>query len=243
MLVTKHPLYRTWAGMKARCLNAKHHAFPRYGGRGISVCERWANSFVLFLEDMGERPSDKHTLERIDNNRGYEPGNVRWATYKEQAHNTRETRRVTVAGVDYIACELAETIGINTDALFYRINAGFPADKILSKERFWSPVGLTKGRANSLENRRQRTHCSNGHEYTEANTRIENGSRRCLACAAESARKRRAPTLKGRRQSHCAYGHEFTPENTLVYNGHRKCRECGRRHSRENQRKRRMVCA
>lgn len=81
--------YRTLYNIKSRCLNPKANAYYRYGGRGITICDRWLGKDGLknFSEDMGERPSPKHSVDRINNNGNYEPGNCRWATVKEQGAN------------------------------------------------------------------------------------------------------------------------------------------------------------
>ena len=94
---TKHgmvgtPTYRSWSQMKVRCTDPSNHKFPDYGGRGIQVCERWKD-FALFLEDMGVRP-DGTSIDRIDVNGNYEPGNCRWADAKTQRNNRRDSLEV-----------------------------------------------------------------------------------------------------------------------------------------------------
>lgn len=79
--------YRTWTRMKARCQNKNYPKFQMYGGRGVTVCDRWSSSFEAFLEDMGRRPANKTSIDRIDGSKGYEPGNCRWADYFEQNNN------------------------------------------------------------------------------------------------------------------------------------------------------------
>lgn len=88
----KCPEHWAWAGMLGRCYNIKNKDYANYGGRGITVCDRWRHSYVAFLDDVGRKPSNKHSLDRIDNNGSYSPTNCRWATRTVQSRNRRTAR-------------------------------------------------------------------------------------------------------------------------------------------------------
>lgn len=117
--------------MLRRCTNPSDVAWPYYGGRGITVCERW-QSFEQFLEDMGPRPSDAHSIDRIDGNRGYEPGNCRWATKKEQSRNMRRNRMLTLKGVTKPLAAWADTSGINHKTILARLRGGWTIEDALT---------------------------------------------------------------------------------------------------------------
>lgn len=89
--MSKSPEHRAWQQMLQRCRNPKHRAYPSYGGRGISVCDRWL-TFENFFEDVGQRPSAAHSIDRINNDGNYEPNNVRWASGAQQQRNRRTSR-------------------------------------------------------------------------------------------------------------------------------------------------------
>jgi hypothetical protein len=110
--------YKSWSGMKARCENPNHIEYPRYGGRGIKVCESWL-SFDNFLYDMGIRP-EGCSIERIDNDGNYELRNCRWATNKEQARNRRNSRMLTIDGVTQTVVEWSEQAGASKATNIYR---------------------------------------------------------------------------------------------------------------------------
>jgi hypothetical protein len=127
-----HPLYNIWTEMNRRCRATNRNNSDTYSLKGISVCERWQgnNGFTNWLGDMGERPTDNHTLERIDNNKGYSPENCRWATKAEQNRNRSDTTRLVYNGKKMCAAELARIIGINPSTVRRRHHKGQSGDEI-----------------------------------------------------------------------------------------------------------------
>jgi hypothetical protein len=117
------PIYISWQGAKGRCLNPKNKSYPNYGGRGITICDRWKDSFEAFLEDIGEQPAGL-SLDRIDVNGNYEPGNCRWATQSQQMVNLRSSRRINHEGETYSIPEFASLMSVNLANLYYRLRAG-----------------------------------------------------------------------------------------------------------------------
>lgn len=131
--------YSVWSQLKARCNNPKNSRFAMYGGRGISVCERW-NEFGNFLEDMGRRPGKSYSLDRIDNNKGYSPDNCKWSTPHEQMTNRTITRFVSMNGEKVPLATLAKQHNIPANTLRFRILKGWDIDEALNKPvRYKSP--------------------------------------------------------------------------------------------------------
>lgn len=127
------PEYSVWRQALRRCSNGKDKAFRNYGGRGISMCAEWANNFTVFLADMGPRPAGM-TLERRDNNRGYDPGNCEWADRRTQGNNKRSNKHITHDGKTLTLREWADLLGINYSTLRSRVSSGKNnASKILER--------------------------------------------------------------------------------------------------------------
>lgn len=119
----RHPLYLVWRGMIDRCRNPNRDNWKHYGGRGITVCERW-KVFESFVADMGIRPAGA-SLERIDNSGNYEPSNCRWATHVEQCRNTRRNRMLTVDGVTKCLKDWHLITGVPQMTILQRITRGW----------------------------------------------------------------------------------------------------------------------
>jgi len=123
--------YIAWCNMKGRCLNPKDKGYPRYGARGISVCERWVNSFENFYLDMGKKPGLEYTLERIDFNGNYCPLNCKWATHAEQNRNYSRNVYIEYEGRKMCIKDWANETGISASVLRHRLCAGWPIFQVL----------------------------------------------------------------------------------------------------------------
>jgi hypothetical protein len=126
--------------MVQRCTNPAAKDWPDYGGRGITICDRWRESFAAFAADVGARPARampaRAMLDRVENNRGYEPGNVRWSTPNEQARNRRSTRVIEYQGQRRSMVEWAEATGIPYSTLRTRLRDGWPIERALTELSF-----------------------------------------------------------------------------------------------------------
>lgn len=139
--MTNSPEWLTWRRMRARCYNENCDSYPHYGGRGIRVCDRWLESFQSFLEDMGPRPTDRHSIDRINVNGDYEPNNCRWATPEQQGSNRTCNRVLTANGETAIAAEWARRAGVSQTTINNRLERGWPVEKaVTAPDQRWKHV-------------------------------------------------------------------------------------------------------
>lgn len=131
--ITATTEYRIWCGIIQRCTNENAPGFKDYGARGITIAPEWRADFEAFFLAVGPRPSKKHSIDRIDNSRGYEPGNVRWATAAEQANNTRWNHFVVVDGVKMTLAEAITLKGQRSNVVRQRLAFGWPLERALNE--------------------------------------------------------------------------------------------------------------
>lgn len=126
------PEYAAWANMLHRCNSKTYKAFKNYGGRGITVCKEWEDSFEQFYRDMGRRPSSRYSLDRIDNDKGYMPSNCRWALPITQMNNRRATRRLTAFGETRSLSEWAVIFSVGRTTIRRRLQHGWALESAIS---------------------------------------------------------------------------------------------------------------
>lgn len=127
------PEYGVWLAMRRRCYNQNFAQYADYGGRGISVCDRWRHSYTNFIADMGYRPTPKHTIDRKDNDKDYSPDNCRWVLRVEQANNKRNNRIITAFGRDLTPAQWSKEYGIHGTAIVSRLKCGWAPEDAVSK--------------------------------------------------------------------------------------------------------------
>ena len=130
--MTNTKVFRAWSSMRDRILNTNNRKYPLYGGRGIKVCDRWLHSFENFYTDVGDSPTPKHTLDRIDSNGDYEPKNVRWATYTEQNNNRSLNNLVSFNGKTKTIAQWSKQYGLLWETLKARLSNGWSVEKALT---------------------------------------------------------------------------------------------------------------
>jgi len=126
--------YKIWKGIKKRCFNSSCKAFPNYGGRGITICDIWKNDAQAFIDYIGSRPSNEYSIERINNNKNYEPGNIKWATRQEQNGNQRSNRLITIKDKTKNVAQWGKISPVATSTIYSRLNKGWPPEDAVFKK-------------------------------------------------------------------------------------------------------------
>lgn len=125
--------YKAWQSMKERCYNLKFVAYKDYGGRGIKVCDEWLNSFENFYKDMGDKPSENHSLDRKNNNKHYTPENCRWVNTVDQSNNRRTNILIKIDGQTLTLTQHARRLGLNLNTIRSRYRLGWDIHDIFHK--------------------------------------------------------------------------------------------------------------
>jgi hypothetical protein len=152
--MTTHGRTRTaehdaWMEIKKRCTDENYKQRDDYGGRGISICEEWTNNFSAFLSHIGLRPSPEHSVDRIDNDGNYEPGNVRWATRTTQNNNSRRNHKVTLNGESVTLATASRLSGIKSHTILSRLRRGWDEHSAIFSPLVPPEYGLSLGRNRS----------------------------------------------------------------------------------------------
>lgn len=151
------PEYRAWNNMLCRCYVPSTRAFARYGGRGIQVCKRWRDSYKAFLSDMGRRPSSKHSLERVDNDGNYEPGNCAWATQSAQNRNKQVNVKIAIDGRTLCATDWAIEVGLPPAVVLKRLRCGWAPEAAVFTPRLKRGARYKTGKVSYEERREMRS--------------------------------------------------------------------------------------